>query len=269
MEPARPLTRSRCIAALTLAFATVVAGAETQARGCIAQVEVHDRARASVLTVHRKFGRSWIAGEPGHEYDLRIRNCTTVRVLAVISVDGVNVITGQSASPAQSGYVLEPGENMTVEGWRKNMERTAAFVFTDPADSYAARTGRPSDVGVIGVAVFREAAPRHVALERNERFSAPPSPRLESAAEAGAASKAADAVLSQRSPSLGTGHGRSEYSPAQWTDFRRGGKDPDETITIRYETYSTLVARGVISRSPFPEYDPEPFPARVGFVPDP
>ena len=30
------------------------------------------------------------------------------RALAVMSVDGVNVITGDTASPAQSGYVLGP-----------------------------------------------------------------------------------------------------------------------------------------------------------------
>ena len=32
------------------------------------------------------------------------------RVLAVMSVDGVNVISGDTAAPSQSGYVLEPYE---------------------------------------------------------------------------------------------------------------------------------------------------------------
>ena len=35
-------------------------------------------------------------------------NRTGARVLTVLSVDGVNAITGQTASPNQSGYVLEP-----------------------------------------------------------------------------------------------------------------------------------------------------------------
>ena len=126
-----------------LALAMAIATHQAQSRACTAEVEVHDRAQDRVLPTYRKFGRRWITGEPGHEYDLRIRNCADARVLAVISVDGVNVITGQSASPSQSGYVLEPGEHLTVEGWRKSMEHTAAFVFTDPANSYAARTGRP------------------------------------------------------------------------------------------------------------------------------
>ena len=264
--------RVRHLAALGLALTTVVAVLKADARACIAQIDVHDRAQDRVLPVHRKFGRSWIAGEPGHEYQLRIRNCADVRVLAVISVDGVNVITGESAAPSQSGYVLEPGENITVEGWRKSMERTAAFVFTDPADSYAARTGRPTDIGVIGVALFREAAPRIVGWDRGGRLSAiPAAPKAsgEPAAEAEGRRESADSVLSQRSPSLGTGHGRNEHSPAQWTHFVRAGKDADETITIRYETHAELVARGVISRGRIFDHDPEPFPARVGFVPDP
>ena len=72
---------------------------------------------------------------------MRIRNCTGARVLVVTSVDGVNVISGDTASPSQSGYVLEPWGSVEIAGWRKNMERTAAFYFTDLGDSYAARTG--------------------------------------------------------------------------------------------------------------------------------
>ena len=257
----------RLAAGLALAMATATHHAE--ARACTAQVDVYDRAQSRALPMYRKFGKRWITGEPGHEYDLRIRNCADVRVLAVISVDGVNVVTGQSASPSQSGYVLEPGENMTVEGWRKSMERTAAFVFTDPADSYAARTGRPDDLGVIGVALFRELRPRIVAQERDSNLYGASSPRAEPAAEAAAKSDAASSARSRQSASLGTGHGRSEHSPAQWTSFERASDEPDETISIRYETHTALVALGVLPRRGLPDRDPEPFPAQLGFVPDP
>ena len=211
---------------------------------------------------------SWITGEPGHEYDLRIRNCADVRVLAVISVDGVNVITGQSASPSQSGYVLEPGEHLTVEGWRKSMEHTAAFVFTDPADSYAARTGRPNDLGVIGVALFRELRPKVVAQEWNSGLYAATFEPGRSRPRRPRQSRMRITARSRRSASLGTGHGRSEHSPAQWTSFERASDDPDETISIRYETQAALVALGVLPRRWFPDRDPEPFP-QLGFVPDP
>ena len=72
-----------------------------------------------------------------------MRNASAERALAVMSVDGVNVISGDTASPAQSGYVLGPSESADIAGWRKDMTRTAAFYFTALPDSYAARTGRP------------------------------------------------------------------------------------------------------------------------------
>ena len=108
------------------------------------------------MPVYRHHGRRYVEGQPGNEYAVRIRNCTDQRLLAVLSVDGVNAVTGETASPDQSGYVIEPGGYVTVQGWRKDLNRTAAFYFSDPGDSYAARTGRPNDLGVIGVALFRE-----------------------------------------------------------------------------------------------------------------
>ena len=262
-----PMRLIGLVAAATVAALTVGA-TQAHARGCIAQVEVHDRAQDRILPTYRKFGRHWIAGEPGHEYDLRIRNCTDVRVLAVISVDGVNVITGRSAAPSQSGYVLAPGEQLIVEGWRKSLQHTAAFVFTDPADSYAARTGRPDDVGVIGVALFRELRPKIVAQEPVTVLPAVPANRADRAAESSAKADGEEAS-GRRSASLGTGHGRTENSAAQWTHFERASDDPDETISIRYETRDTLAALGVLPRDRPRDRDPEPFPAQLGFVPDP
>jgi hypothetical protein len=86
--------------------------------------------------------------------------------VTVLSVDGVNVLTGQTAATLQSGYVIDGGQSYAINGWRKSMEDVAQFVFTALPDSYAARTGRPGNVGVIGVAVYRERAapPQPIAL---------------------------------------------------------------------------------------------------------
>lgn len=140
-----------------VALAGLAVASETHA--ATARVEVYDRTTGATLPVYRRLGERWITGERGHEYGLRIRNDSDVRVLAVVSVDGVNAVSGETASPAQPGYVIEPSTVATIEGWRKSLDRTAAFVFTDPSRAYATRTGRPDDVGVIGVALFRERAP--------------------------------------------------------------------------------------------------------------
>jgi hypothetical protein len=55
------------------------------------QVDVYDRASGSALPVYANNGRNYIVGTPGHEYGVRIRQCTGARVLVVTSVDGVNV----------------------------------------------------------------------------------------------------------------------------------------------------------------------------------
>src|SRR6266576_2467012 len=134
-------------------------------------VDIIDRTDGRVLPIYTHEGRRYVVGKPGNEYAIRVRNGGTGRVLAVMSVDGVNVITGDTASMQQSGYVLAPNESADIAGWRKSMARTAAFYFTALPDSYAARTGRPDNVGVIGVAVFRERA-RPIALEEFRRKDA-------------------------------------------------------------------------------------------------
>src|SRR3954451_13478599 len=92
--------------------------------------------------------------------------------MTVLSVDGVNAITGESADTYQSGYVLEGYQSTEVDGWRKNMQEVAQFNFTALSDSYAAKTGRPNNVGVIGVAVFREKQrPLPIERERDDKIS--------------------------------------------------------------------------------------------------
>src|SRR6476659_5085355 len=154
------------IAALALATA-----APALAVGSLADLTVYDRTEGKRLPVYWHQGRAYVVGKPGNEYQVSLRNRGGDDVLAVVSVDGVNVITGQTASPLQSGYVLAPRGGMDILGWRKSMAETAAFYFTPLPDSYAARTGRPDDVGVIGVAVFRE-RPRRVVEQQMERREA-------------------------------------------------------------------------------------------------
>ena len=137
----------------------------------LARVDLYDRGVGEALPVYRHHGRRYVVGQPGNEYAIRIRNCSGGRLLAVVSVDGVNAVTGESASPDQSGYVIEPGGYVNIQGWRKDLSRTAAFYFSDPAESYAARTGRPDDLGVIGVALYRERKVESPAWLSDERAS--------------------------------------------------------------------------------------------------
>jgi len=217
--------------------------------GAPVDIEILDRKSGRVLPLYWHDGERHVAGEPGREYEIRLRNPGSGRVLAVTSVDGVNVITGRTASPAQSGYVLDPWGLVEIDGWRKNMDEVAAFYFTALPDSYAARTGRPDNVGVIGVALFRE-------RERPMPMESDTMARTESAAPAADESR------------IGTGHGRSIDSGAVYTEFERASETPDYIIRIYDDSRRNLVARGIIpSPGHFAGRAPEPFPS--AFVPDP
>jgi len=154
--PSHRKTAVLLAAALALPLAACAHSPPPIVSSHLATVEVFDRQDNILLPVYLGGGERWIVGTPGHEYTIRIRNHTGQRILAVPSVDGVNAITGETASPEQSGYVLDPYGSVEIAGWRKSLSNTAAFYFTNVADSYAGRTGRPRDVGVIGLAVFRE-----------------------------------------------------------------------------------------------------------------
>lgn len=233
------------------------------------EMDVVDRDSGQWLPEYRHRGDTWIAGAPGHRYAVRLTNNSGERVLVVLSIDGVNAVTGQDAHPAQAGYVLAPWQSTEVAGWRKSLEDVAQFVFTDLPDSYAARTGRPDNVGVIGIAVFREArpvvyempAPPPIAGARREARAAAPS-----APAAAAESAASDAVAQQR---IGTGHGQREWSPVGRTEFVRASRHPSQVSELRYDDIDRLAALGIVPRhGPRYGYDaPRAFPG--GFVPDP
>jgi len=245
------------IVAIIAVIASASAWAGSASAGALVDLAVVDRSTGQSIPVYAHGGRIYVPGTPGAKYSLRITNRTGERVLAVTSVDGINVITGETANPAQSGYVLDPFGSVEIAGWRKNMSEVAAFYFTPLPDSYAARTDRPGNVGVIGVAAFREYRP--------------PRRRLDLQQPGQSSGSAADRAEAQSAPApakekLGTGHGERESSYASWTDFRRASDSPAELVSIWYDSRASLVARGIIPGRPYAE--PSPFPG-FRFTPDP
>ncbi|WP_196479592.1 hypothetical protein [Xanthomonas translucens] len=221
------------------------------------------------LPQYAQRGERWIAAEPGHRYALRLTNRSDRRVLVVLSVDGVNAVSGQTASSDQRGYVLAPWQSTEIAGWRKSQREIAQFVFTDLADSYAARTGRPDNVGVIGMAVFDEAptiVPQASVEQSRERADASMPAAAAMAAALVQESDAAQGKLQR----LGTGHGEREWSPSRVTEFERASDLPQQRLQLRYDSHARLVARGVIPRPrryPRVADMPQAFPG--DFVPDP
>jgi hypothetical protein len=256
----------------------------------LVRVELVDLDSGQTLPAAWHRGQDWVAGEPGRRYAVVIENLTNERVLAVLSVDGVNAVTGQTAGTSQPGYVLMPWQRVEIRGWRKSMEESAAFYFTDLPDSYAARTGRPDNVGVIGVAAFRERRyppPVTVTPEpwlgsqsrrEDDRANAQRSASADAVAEASSSAGSGyyggrdqqRAAQPAAAPTLGTGHGERRYDPVTHAAFERESSAPNQVVSLRYDSYEQLARQGIFpQRYPNPSWPREPDPFPVGFVPDP
>ena len=261
-----------------LAAFCVASAALPAAAGELVDVAVIGRSTGQRAPVHQHQGRLYVAGTPGERYAVYVANRTGGRVMTVVSVDGVNAVTGETAALDQNGYVLGPHQSFEIAGWRKSTSEVAAFYFTQLPDSYAARTDRPDNVGVIGVAVFREhQPPRPAELPRPRPYARSDGAAREAessvadAAGAPAASAPSENAAEQRAlrrqEKIGTGHGERERSDVVYTQFRRATSYPNETIAIHYDTRANLVARGIIPGTA-PVSTPNPFPAGR-FAPDP
>jgi hypothetical protein len=102
-------------------------------------------------------GKRFVVGRKGHDYSILVRNVSQSRVEIVLSVDGLDVMDGKAASFKKRGYILAPGEEIEVEGFRTSYDQVAKFEFSSVAASYSnLRHGTARDVGVIGLAVFAE-----------------------------------------------------------------------------------------------------------------
>jgi hypothetical protein len=196
-------------------------------------------------TIHHK-GKVYLpVAKLGEEYSVRVWNHGSRRVLAVVSVDGLSVISGKPASRDGMGYVIDAGRSVTIKGWRRDLGFVAAFRFTSRDDSYAARKGHAENVGVIGLVAFEERRwPPRLPLDLKAEISK------------GAKRSSADAAVR----GTGTGYGRDIGSRAYVVSFERGRVV--RSLTVYYDTASALRKAGV----PVDWRSPDPFPRPYEFA---
>jgi hypothetical protein len=296
-----------CAAALVLSCATPAADVHagsglTSARGPY-EVEVLLDGTSAPRFMHQ--GESYVMGQVGRRYTLRVWNRSPRRVEAVISVDGRDVIDGKPGDfRHKRGYLVPARGFVDVDGWRLSEHQAAAFRFTSVADSYAARMGSPRNVGVIGVAVFPErAAPAHIIAPRPARpyrssadegggagrddgaqsesaRSAPASAPSPSDQEGGAESEepsSTGASAQRRRPGLGTEFGEAVSSSVREVHFVRASVSvPALVLGLRYNDRRGLLALGIDLDGQRGRYDDtwlrqsaEPFPVSRRFASPP
>jgi hypothetical protein len=182
----------------------------------------------------------------GAEYTIRVWNHGPRRITAVVSVDGLSVISGKPASETGTGYIVDAHSSILIKGWRRSMDAVAAFRFVDREESYAREMGRPENIGVIGLVAFEEMAPLPpLAFEAKDR-----------AALGGSRPEAAGVG------SVGTGYGREVDSRVYSVPFVRSSNR--RAITYLYDTEEALRQAGV----PVDSASPNPFPGDE-FAPPP
>lgn len=294
-----PLRIMLSLIAAGLILPTFAGAAPASSGGYSLQLE--DEYGRSLSTWYHR-GDTYVLGQYGTRYNVRVSNHTGQRIEAVVTVDGRDAISGELGDyRGQRGYVIDPYSSVVVEGFRQSHSNVAAFRFTSPGDSYSGRRGTPQHNGVIGVAVFREKAHRRpVAVAppprprprpwggwRGEASGADEEMRAEKSAPAPSAAPPAEALADSDAPmggavrsrrsapaprpqnNLGTRYGESQYSPVVEVPFQRARSGrPDVILSLYYDDASGLQNRGipVYGYSP-PPPAPDPFPRR--FAPPP
>lgn len=184
----------------------------------------------------------------GQRYRIHVQNPTSQRMEVVVSVDGLDAVDGGEASLSKRGYVLAPFGDVTIEGWRTSLDSVAAFRFGSVHDSYAGRTGRDRNVGVIGVAFFSERQPEWT----RRQWRAPSAADKDSSRSAGGAAPSGAAPAPNRASrdesdrkGLGTEFGEQRDSRVRTTTFERAAQSPSSLVQLRYDDREGLLAMGV------------------------
>ncbi|HEU4597908.1 MAG TPA: hypothetical protein VFS10_22460 [Pyrinomonadaceae bacterium] len=214
-------------------------------------------------------GRRYVEASEGAEYELRIRNPLPVRVAVALSVDGLNTIDARrSSSWDSSKWLIEPYETIRINGWQMSSSRARRFYFTTERDSYAARLGRASDLGVITAVFYRENTPRPRPVvppiyRGHEEAPAPrPSERRGEDSSSTRMNRAEGAKRSGRPSTVApqpddehaaTGIGRSVDHHVRFVNLDLERR-PVAEVSIRYEYRDALYKLGVLPR-PKPHED--------------
>jgi hypothetical protein len=267
------------------ASASAQSGGSFEAPGSLVGVSVEVGGQpAALYPAPDGSGRYYLEARKGCRYTVRLSNRTGERIGVVLTVDGLNVISGQRDRGPGRMYVLDPWRHATIQGWRSSLQDVRRFTFVDEKASYAARSNKANaHMGWIEVSAYREKRRWHhrplrdddakssadrpsEAGDRTARAeSAPSAPEPMAEDEARAQGKSSARARSYP----GTGWGPRAHDPVVLVDFRPE-RSPAQQTALRYEYRRALVALGVLP-SPHAPHDrlSERDRGESGFAPPP
>jgi hypothetical protein len=202
--------------------------------------------------LYRHEGQVWVAGMAGYRYSILVKNQAPGRIEIVSSVDGRNTLRDEAAGHGSTGMVVGSHQSWDCDGFRRNDDEVSAFVFTDPGRAVASQAGAPENVGVLGLAAWREKSKPVPVYDSYAVSGFEDSPviykggGLQTRLSAGVAMAGAGGFemrSASAAPDLGTGIGETLSSKVGRTSFTRDGSA--DTITIRYASEESLREQGI------------------------
>jgi hypothetical protein len=183
------------------------------------------------LERHVSRGRTYVEALPGREYSIRLRNHTDLRTAFALSVDGLNTIDAKTTSArTASKWILDPWQEITIDGWQTSASKARRFFFTTEESSYGAWLGKTTNLGVIAVAVFREK-------------------RMKAQAPSRGAMEAEPRSMDLSDDSAATGIGEEVGHDVVRVPFDAESA-PAAMLEVRYEYRDALVRLGVLRQEP-------------------
>jgi hypothetical protein len=203
--------------------------------------------------------RRYVEARKNGRYELHLANLTGERLGVSLTVDGLNVISGerQEAGPGRM-YVLGPWENTSIRGWRTSLEEICGFTFVDERASYAARSGNANGkMGWIEMAVYRDRDRGRARSQEGKLSQGRGADRRDAGPAADEArpearSKNEESERRSNAPAPAAG---SSYPGTGWGDRMDdrvqlveydAETTPAERVTIRYEYRAALAALGIV-----------------------
>jgi hypothetical protein len=118
-----------------------------------ARVLINGRSKAKE---YRHEDRLFIEAKTESEFEVELKNHTSDRVMAIISVDGLDVIKGEPANQESAGYIIPANDSIKIKGFRNDEDSVGAFKFTARGKSYSKEQGHGGNQGIIAVRFIEE-----------------------------------------------------------------------------------------------------------------
>ncbi len=212
---------------------------------------------------YRHDGLTFIEAKNGTEFAVEVKNHLSNRVLAIVSIDGLDVIDGKQATEKSRGYIVNGNNADTFKGWRKSDTEVGAFRFVTSDKSYATEIkGERSSNGVIAIKLLAEkykhdkvqvsnGCHRPRLIYANQRLYVGPSASASSSTSYSTNAVAVavgngtitDFAEAEGKFDMGTGWGTKLNDSVTTTEFEYGNEI--DTLEFYYASREALLAMGI------------------------